>query len=428
MRHQLPSHPEAFLPAPSAFAPSHSSNMRRRDWLRLGAGLAGGAWALGPGLGLALAATDKARGKLVVVMLRGALDGLAAVPALGDPSWAQIRGPGSSLEGTAAAGPLGTAASAAPLALNPLFALHPSLSGLHQWYQQGQLLVVHAVASPYRERSHFDAQQMLESGGQRPFELSTGWLGRALAQSGQRSVALSPSMPVALRGSSQASTWTPSRGPAPDADLMERVAKMFQPDPTLSIRFEQALGQRAGTGMAGMAGMGGGAGSLQAFSVLARQAGRFLVEDGGPDLAWLDIDGWDTHTAQVARLQRQLAALDAGLSALREALGERWSDTTVLVMTEFGRSVAPNGTGGTDHGTGGVAFVAGGAVAGGRVLADWPGLGSQQLLEGRDLRPTLDIRNIFGSLLQRHLGLGQARLSADVLPGAGRYVPDLWRT
>jgi uncharacterized protein (DUF1501 family) len=413
-------------PTPKPFeAPSSTSSARasdtwrRRTWLKMGGGLAAGAWALGPAMGLAFAAAPTARGKLVVVMLRGALDGLAAVPAVGDPSWARTRGADSGLNGVAD--------ETSPLPLNPLFALHPSLAGLHQWYQQGQLLVVHAVASPYRERSHFDAQQMLESGGQRPFELSTGWLGRALAHSGQRSVALSPSMPVALRGSNQASTWTPSRGPVPDADLMDRVAKMYQGDSTLSTRFEQALGQRAGTGMAGMAGMGGGAGSLQAFSVLARQAGRFLVEEGGPDLAWLDIDGWDTHTGQANRLQRQLTALDSGLLALREALGPRWAETTVLVMTEFGRAVVPNGSGGTDHGTGGVAFLAGGAVAGGRVLADWPGLASQHLLDGRDLRPTLDIRGLFGPLLQRHLGLAQSVLSKEVLPGAGRYLPDLWR-
>jgi len=391
----------------------HTASWRRRQWLQ-----AAGAMALlsGPGLRSAFAAAPQANGKLVVVMLRGALDGLAAVPATGDPQWAALR-----------TAPEGTAGGAA-LPLNAMFGLHPALPELHRWYGQGQLLVVHAVASPYRERSHFDAQQLLESGGQRPFELNTGWLGRALEASGQRGVALSPAMPVALRGARGASTWTPTRSASPDADLMARIAQTYQSDPALTNLLEQALSQR-GTLGAGVreAGMGAGAGSAGAFVGLARQAGRFLAEPGGPDVAWLDFDGWDTHTQQNGRLQRQFGALDSGLAALRESLGERWADTTVLVMTEFGRSVALNGSGGTDHGTGGVAFLAGGAVAGGRVLADWPGLGTRDLLDGRDLRPTRDVRSLLAPLLQRHLGVGQAAM-ARALPGAPSATPDLWRS
>lgn len=393
-----------------------TAGWRRRQWLQAaGAGLLLG----GHGMQAAFAATPQARGKLVVVMLRGALDGLAAVPAVGDAQWSGLRPPS----------PDGAAQNmAAPLPLDGTFALHAALPALHAWYGQGQLLVVHAVASPYRERSHFDAQQMLESGGQRPFELTTGWLGRALESGGQRGVALSPAMPVALRGARGASTWTPTRGAAPDADLMARIAQTYQGDPALAGLLDQALLQRdtlgAGTREAGM---GGGAGSAAAFAGLARQAGRFLAEPGGPDVAWLDFDGWDTHTQQASRLQRQLGALDSGLAALRESLGERWADTTVLVMTEFGRSAALNGSGGTDHGTGGVAFLAGGAVAGGRVLADWPGLGRPALLDGRDLRPTRDVRSLLAPLLQRHLGVGQAAM-ARVLPGAPAAAQDLWRT
>lgn len=386
----------------------HAFDVSRRRWL-----LAAGACAVMP-VRVAFAATPQARGKLIVVMLRGALDGLAAVPATGDPNWQALRGSAGD--------------AMPPRPLDTTFGLHAALTGLHGWYTEGQLLVVHAVASPYRDRSHFDAQQMLESGGQRPFELATGWLGRALQASGRRGVAISPSMPVALRGSTTASTWTPSRGAAPDADLMARVAHTYANDPVLSARLEQALQQRAGAGAPGMGGMGAGAGNPGAFTAFARQAGRFLSETGGPDIAWLDVDGWDTHTGQVGRLQRQLTALDSGLLALSEALGPLWADTTVLVMTEFGRSAALNGTGGTDHGTGGVAFVAGGAVAGGRVMADWPGLGRNELHEGRDLRPTRDIRTLIQPLLQRHLGLDSARLAADVLPGAPRDLPELWRT
>ncbi|WP_439607087.1 DUF1501 domain-containing protein [Hydrogenophaga sp.] len=396
----------------------HTHGWPRRRWLQAaGAGLL----LAGHGMQAAFANSPQARGKLVVVMLRGALDGLAAVPAVGDPQWATLRPPAD-----AAASLLAPATP--PLPLDAMFALHGALPQLHRWYTEGQLLVVHAVASPYRERSHFDAQQLLESGGARPFELATGWLGRALEAGGRRGVALSPAMPVALRGARGASTWTPSRAASPDADLMTRIAQTYQGDPVLAGLLEQALSQRDTIG-AGVRepGMGGGAGSPGAFAGLARQAGRFLAEPGGADLAWLDLDGWDTHTGQAARLQRQLGALDGGLAALREALGERWADTTVLVMTEFGRSAALNGSGGTDHGTGGVAFLAGGAVAGGRVLTDWPGLGRHELLDGRDLRPTRDIRSLFVPLLQRHLGVGTAQL-ARVLPDAPPAAPGLWRS
>jgi uncharacterized protein (DUF1501 family) len=397
---------------PSSPVPPFTAGWRRRQWLQsAGAGLL----LAGHGMQAAFAATPQARGKLVVVMLRGALDGLAAVPAIGDPQWTTLRPPSDA-----------PAAQAAPLPLDALFGLHPALTQLHGWYGEGQLLVMHAVASPYRERSHFDAQQLLESGGQRPFEFATGWLGRALDASGQRGVALSPSMPVALRGARGASTWTPARGASPDADLMARIAQTYQNDPALAGLLDQALTQRQTLGGGTREpGMGAGAGSPGAFAGPARQAGRFLAEPGGPDMAWLDLDGWDTHTGQAGRLQRQLSALDGGLAALREALGARWANTTVLVMTEFGRSAAFNGSGGTDHGTGGVAFLAGGAVAGGRVLTDWPGLGRAALLDGRDLRPTRDIRSLFTPLLQRHLGLGTAQL-ARALPDAPPGATGLW--
>ncbi|MBP9903929.1 MAG: DUF1501 domain-containing protein [Rhodoferax sp.] len=345
--------------------------------------------------------------RLVVVMLRGALDGLAAVPALHDPAWDSLR-----RESTLVQGPY--------LPLDGLFALHPSLPQLHRWYQQKELLLVHATASPYRERSHFDAQQLLESGGQRPFELSTGWLGRALQALGQPALALTASMPLALRGAKTASTWTPERQHSADADLLERVRQLYAGDPALHAALDQAIGQQA------MAMDGPAAGGASAAS-LARQAGRFLAEPKGPRVAWLELAGWDTHTNQSARLARQLKVLDDSLTALREGLGAHWQQTTVLVMTEFGRSAAMNGSGGTDHGTGGVALVAGGAVAGGRVLADWPGLRSSDLLDGRDLRPTQDVRALLAALVQHQFGLGSSQLQTHILPGfVGKPLP-VWQ-
>ena len=385
------------------------SMVQRRQALR---------WLLAPGMAgllparLALAAPDlRPDGpRLVVVMLRGALDGLAAVPAPGDPAWASLR-PATEGSGGATAAPAG-------LPLGEPFSLHPALAQLHRWYTEGQLLVLHAVGSPYRERSHFDAQQMLESGGERPFVLSTGWLGRALQAAGQGGVALTSAMPLALRGADAASTWTPSRSLGSREDLLARVAELYRDDALLRQAFARSQAQQ---------GMAAPAGSDNSMVSLARQAGSFLAAAQGPRVAWLEADGWDTHTQQIGRLGRQLAALDSGMAALREGLGEHWMRTTVLVMTEFGRSAAFNGSGGTDHGTGGVAFLAGGQVDGGRVLADWPGLASGQLLDGRDLRPTMDLRSVLASLVQRQFGLGQAVLSGTVLPGAVPLRQALWR-
>lgn len=384
----------------------------RRAWLaRVAVGSGAGLALQLPGTRLALAATSPASDdrRLVVVLLRGALDGLAAVPPVGDPGWSALR-PQAEAE---------QARFGAPLPLDAQFALHPKLTTLHQWFGARQLLVAHAVASPYRERSHFDAQQLLESGGNRAFELSTGWLGRAMALTQRQGVALSAALPLAMRGAASASSWAPSSQPVADPDLVERIARLYASDAQLGPAFAQARAQRGG--VMGDANEGGN------FAALARQAGRFLAAPGGPPIAWLDTSGWDTHTQQAPRLARQLEALDQGLAALRESLGPRWDITTVLVMTEFGRSAAMNGSGGTDHGTAGVAFLAGGRVAGGRVLTDWPGLGAQQLHEGRDLRPTMDLRALVKPVLQQQLGLGTAQLDREVLPGAPPGLTQLWR-
>lgn len=387
------------------------SVLSRRALLRAGAA---GLTLVLPGARMALAAGNaRSPQRLVVVLLRGALDGLAAVPVPGDPGWAALRPPApAELERFGAA-----------LPLDGMFALHPGLPTLHRWYAEGALLVVHAAASPYRERSHFDAQQLLESGGARPFELPTGWLGRALSANDARGVALSPALPLALRGAPGASSWAPSRDEAADMDLVARVARLYRGDASLGAAFERAAAQHAPGADDGMAAGAPGGG----FATLAAQAGRFLAADDGPAVAWLDSTGWDTHTQQAPRLSRLLPSLDTGLGALRSALGPRWADTTVLVMTEFGRSAALNGSGGTDHGTAGVAFLAGGAVAGGRVLADWPGLSRERLFEARDLRPTIDLRALIRPVLQRQLGLSSGQLERSVLPGAPPALPGLWR-
>jgi uncharacterized protein (DUF1501 family) len=370
------------------------------------------AGALGPFASLSFAAGGKTGdARFVFVILRGGLDGLSAVPAIGDPDFAAARGPLAQFE-------------QAPLPLDNAFALHPNLAQLHAMYGRGELVVLHAVGLPYRDRSHFDAQQVLESGGVRPYELSTGWLARALAPSGVKSIALSTAVPLVLRGPGQVDTWAPSTLPDPGADLVARLGQMYAGDPVLATALERARTLHFGAGMpAEMAGDMSGNKRYGNFAVLAGRAAEFLAQAGGPQAAVLEIGGWDSHANQAnpaGALSNNLRQLDTGLAALREGLAASgtWNRTVVVVATEFGREVAVNGTLGTDHGTGAAAFVLGGAVQGGRVVADWPGLAKRARFEGRDLKITTDLRAVLRSVLADHLQIASGALDTSVFPGS----------
>ena len=380
---------------------------RRRLLGALGAGAIAG-WST-----LSFAAGAKASDKrFVFVILRGGLDGLSAVPAIGDPEFAGARGALAQFPGPV-------------LTLDSSFALHPNLAQLHAMYGRGELVVVQAAGLPYRERSHFDAQQVLESGGVRPFELGTGWLGRALAHNGARRLALNTAVPLVLRGPGTIDTWAPSALPEPGADLVARLARMYANDPALATALERAKAlhldgampaETAGDRMAAP-GRGGN------FPVLAQRAAEFLAQPNGPQAAVLEMSGWDTHANQAnpnGPLAVNLRQLDTGLAALREGLlaSGAWDRTVVVVATEFGREVAINGTLGTDHGTGGAAFVLGGAVKGGRVLADWPGLSKRERFEGRDLKITTDLRGVLKGVLADHLQVSAQALNVEVFPGS----------
>jgi uncharacterized protein (DUF1501 family) len=304
-------------------------------------------------------------------------------------------------------------------------------------YGRQELLVVHATGLPYRERSHFDAQQLLESGGTRPHELTSGWLGRALAASGQRGMALQTAVPLLLRGPGDVDTWAPSALPDPSVDLVARVQRMYGSDPALAQALERARALRAEPAMndAVEANAMAPAGPRGQAIALARRAGEFLSLPDGPQAAVLEIGGWDSHANQAqpqGALSNNLKLLDATLATLREALQgtqPAWPRTVVLVITEFGREVAVNGTQGTDHGSGGAAFVLGGAVRGGRVIADWPGLTPKDRFESRDLRTTTDLRALFKTVLHDHMRVARTAIDGSVLPGASAVRPlDLLRT
>jgi uncharacterized protein (DUF1501 family) len=365
-------------------------------------------------LALAAAATDQ---RLVVVILRGALDGMSAVAPYGDPALTGLRGE---------IAPAAPGQDGGALDLGGFYGLHPALADLHGMYRAGELLVVHAVAGPYRVRSHFEAQDYLESGADH--RMTSGWLNRAVAalppaprpHAEGEALAIGVSVPLLLRGPAQVGSWAPHGFANPSPDLYARVAALSHGDPVIGPAVAEGLRDR-GFSASVMEGEQPAA-DRYAFPALAAAAGRLLRAPDGPRIAALEIGGWDTHTAQVARLAGPLKQLNSGLAGLQAALGDAWRQTAVLVMTEFGRTVRVNGNRGTDHGTGTVAFVLGGAVAGGRVVADWPGLGAGRLLEDRDLQPTADLRSVAKGMLGAHLGLDASAL-AQVFPGSDAAQP-----
>ncbi len=374
--------------------------------------------------------------RFVFVLLRGALDGLSAVPPIGDPDYAELRGQIA----------LAKSGEGAVLPLDGLFGLHPSLRFLHASYAAKELSLLHAVASPYRERSHFDGQNVLEGGGARPHETQSGWINRALAAmpgSAGEGVALGANVPLAMRGPVEVASWSPTKIAALDEETLARVTDLYARDPLLSRRLADALESDAiaseaqeaanAEAEAPMAVSGNVVerdakqkrNSNARYTEAARAAAGFLKRADGPRVAMFDTSGWDTHANEGAaqgQLALRLRGLDLALEALKDSLGPVWRNTVVLVATEFGRTAAINGTRGTDHGTGAAAFLLGGAVAGGRVISDWPGLSRANLYEGRDLRPTRDLRTVMKGVLRDHLDVPPAAL-VKVFPDSAALLP-----
>ena len=382
--------------------------------------MAGGALFLAGSAGALTLSRQAGDRKFVLVILRGALDGLAALAPFGDAHYRAARG-------KLALSPPGEAGGVLPLTEG--FGLHPDLAFLHQQWTSGELAIVPACASPYRERSHFDAQDVLETGAAEVFGASDGWLGRALTalppELKREAVAISGSLPLVLRGSASATSWAPSFAPSASEDTLSRLMDLYAGDALLGPALASAIETNSIASASGMDGMDGkgrrnGPG---AYKGLAEAAARLMSAEGGPAASVLSFDGWDTHANQGAangQLALRLAGLDSALRALKDGLGAHWPNTVVAVVTEFGRTVAENGTGGTDHGTGSAAFLLGGAVSGGKFGGDWPGLAPKALFEGRDLAPANDIRSVFMAVLQDHWGLDRDTLSRTVFPdGAG---------
>jgi uncharacterized protein (DUF1501 family) len=407
---------------------SRRLSLSRRAFVR-GAGALGAGAVCGVGFLAQLSSAAGARDpRFVIVILRGAVDGLSAVPPVGDPDYATLHGD------------LAFAASGdrAALPLDGGFGLHPSLANFKRLYDAKQATVVHAVATGYRDRSHFDGQDVLESGNPGPGRTESGWLNRVVAalppapRGAMRGVGVGPTAPLVIRGPAPALGWAPPGGLAPaGADLTERVLDLYaHGDPLLGERLRAAVAAEKVATEGGAAGgpmtKPGAGGPVEQMRVAAAGAGRLLATADGPRIAALAFDGFDTHQNEgqaQGLLAQRLSGVDAAFDALCANLGDAWKDTVVVAVTEFGRTVRVNGTHGTDHGTATMALLAGGALAGGRVIANWPGLKPERLYQGRDLAPTADLRGVLKGLVADQFGLSPRTLAEAIFPESAQVAP-----
>jgi uncharacterized protein (DUF1501 family) len=370
--------------------------------------------------------------RLMVVVLRGALDGLALVAPVGDPDWIKLRGDKAlTLEGKTPG-----------LPLDGFFALNPAMPNLHRLYRAGRAIVVHATCTPYRDRSHFDGQDVLESGFAKPAMAASGWLNRAFATiepearvDRKGALGVGPVVPLVVRGSAPVLSWTPQRIVPASEDTLMRLIDLYQhADPALARVLQGRLGlmHLASNGnmdaltpaqreqLAGLA-------AVRAyFAEAAGTAAKLMARAEGPRVGALAFNGWDTHIDEGAvggRLGNLLGALDGAIAAIETGMGPAWNETVVVLVTEFGRTAHINGDNGTDHGTGTVALLAGGALKGGRVVTDWPGLKEASLFEKRDLKATTDLRAVLKGVLKDHLRIEDKALANAIFPDSPGVAP-----
>ena len=399
----------------------------RRSFMTLAAGLGVGVSFLGR-QAFAASDGDLARRKMVVVICRGGMDGLSVSPPVGDAAYAELRGPVALRPDQ-------------PLKLDGTFGLHPGLPSVHRLIMKGQARIAPAIASPDRARSHFEAQDVLETGAAQVYGAQTGWLNRTLqALAPARKVeglSVGTTAPLILRGKVQAASWSPGRGIDETARLPTLLQDLYRNDPLLGPAFARGLetetmAQAAMTAMAPSAAEtemaavappetarnGQGQQAREATRKLGATLAGFMNQADGPQIAALSLDGFDTHAGQPGQIATRLSYLDAVLDGLNMGLGASWKDTVVLVVTEFGRTARVNGTNGTDHGTGSTALVLGGALKPGGIIGDWPGLSAAALYENRDLRPSLDMRGLFKGVLADHMGVDTTLLESKIFPGS----------
>jgi uncharacterized protein (DUF1501 family) len=401
--------------------------MQRRLFLK-GSGLAAFGVGASPGwLARALGAAESPgsrRKTLVAIFQRGAMDGLSAVVPFGEQRYYDLR------PSLAVPRPGGSGDSA--LDLDGFFGLHPAMRPLLPFYQSGRLAIVHAAGSPDPTRSHFDAQDYMESGTPGVKSTPDGWLNRTLAArpaSPVRAVALGTALPRALRGRREAVAIAnldafevrDRRGATTFEEMyaatLDRTFGATSRDAFDAVKLVQSIrGQNRPPANGAQYPNG-------RFGDSLRQIARLITANAGLEVAFTDLGGWDTHVNQFGARPSQgplanlLGEFAQGLAAFAQDLGDRMEDVVVVTMSEFGRTARENGNRGTDHGHANTMLVLGGGVKGGKVYGDWPGLAPEQLYEGRDLAVTTDFRDVLGELAAKALGV---RDLASVFPG---YAP-----
>ena len=392
--------------------------------------------------------------KLVVIICRGGMDGLSVAPPVGDPQYHALRGaiaiPGFGEPGGA-------------LKLDSTFGLHPMLASVHKLALSGQARIAPAVASPDRARSHFEAQDVLESGGAVVYGTSSGWLNRSLEAMGPagkvKAISVGPTAPLLLRGKVEAASWSPGGGGERDHRLPGILQDLYAGDPLLGpalasglttqamakVAIADANGMAAASpdmtamappstpndpSMAAQTGAGAAQYALRQGAPAARKLGAtlagFMTQPDGKQVAGVSFDGFDTHANQGAaqgQLAQRLAYLDAFIDGLVTGLGPAWKDTVIVTATEFGRTARVNGTAGTDHGTASTALVLGGGLKSGGIIGDWPTLQQAKLFENRDTAPTLDMRGLFKGVLTEHMGVERRALDSAIFPDSAAVAP-----
>lgn len=393
--------------------------MNRRDFLRLSAGTT--LLSFGPGAWAATAEGGPKR--LVLIFLRGAVDGLNVVVPHAERTYYEVRP-------TIAIGGPGTDLGALPL--DGRFGLHPALAGLLPLWNDKKLAFVHAAGSPSATRSHFDAQLFIENGTPGDSTTREGWMNRLLAALPEPhgptdAVSVGPTLPQILRGSLPVANMPlgPEAArlmPLDRPEISRAFDRLYAGSDPLSEAYREARAARTellDDIASEMRRADNGAPPPNGFPRQAARLAHLIRRDRNIRLAFADLGGWDTHVNQgkgKGQLANRLQPLGDGLAALAKGLGKDWEDTVVVVISEFGRTVHENGNGGTDHGHGNVVWVLGGSVHGGRVYGDWPGLAKEQLYQSRDLAVTTDYRTVFAVILERHLGLADNQL-AQIFPG-----------
>jgi uncharacterized protein (DUF1501 family) len=356
------------------------------------------------GFNLPALATSSRKKNLVVIMLRGGMDGLCAVPVIGDKNFEKRR-KNILIENT--------------IKLNSDFALHPKLIGFNKCWNENTGSIVHATSIPYKQRSHFEGQNLMESGGRVPYQEKTGWVGRAmkLANLQGDGLALSLPMPLLLRGIPKNNNYFPTWGRLPRKDTLDLLKSVYADSSEDELlQMMDFIKKRKDEQMMG----GTGGGDRQKNKNLARQAAKYLRKSDGPRVAVFEVNGFDTHAAQggVDGTHTEcLVEMDEIINNLRDNLQEAYKDTIILTVTEFGRTIKQNGGNGTEHGYGTAIFMAGGLLKKSQVHTDWPGLKRKEMYEGRDLNATIDARSVYASAMSTVFDLDFKRIQKDVFWG-----------